>query len=43
MPRYKYICSLCEHDYVEQRPSDHEQYKLVCNACGKGNYIEVME
>ena len=42
MPRYKYKCPLCAHEYLEQRTVEEPQIMTKCNDCGNADYIEVI-
>jgi putative FmdB family regulatory protein len=42
MPKYNYICPLCKHDYIEQRPVEQPQIVTKCNDCGDADYEEVV-
>lgn len=38
--RYNYICSACNHNYIEQRYDSENQFFTICHKCNNGNYSE---
>jgi peptide subunit release factor 1 (eRF1) len=41
--QYKYACSECSHEYIEQRAKTEPQYFTKCNVCGNADYELVNE
>jgi hypothetical protein len=41
--QYKYACSECSHEYIEQRAKTEPQYFTKCNSCGNGDYVETVQ
>lgn len=38
--KYNYKCSLCSHEYLEQRASFETQFFAKCHSCKNGDYVE---
>jgi hypothetical protein len=39
--RYNYACTICAHEYIEQRKEEENQYFVKCQSCFQGEFALV--